>query len=517
MLKLAPQWAQLQGLAHHYTRHFHLAAALQADPDRVTALTLRAPHVMADLSKNLWDAPVRSALLALAQSRGLAQQRAAMWAGAAINQTEGRAVQHVHLRMPAGQGLSDSVLPVLDVAEDIVQQRRWTHLVHIGVGGSGLGPELCLQALQPYAQSNIQVHVVGNVDGHELHQVLAQLDPAHTLFVVVSKSWGTLETRLNAQAARQWLEADGTQQWADHALAVTACPQKAQAEGYHQVLTMPETVGGRFSLWSAVGLPLAVILGRQGFQDLLRGARDMDEHFYHAPLESNLPVHLAALDVWYATFLQLPSRCVVPYHHGLRRLPAYLQQLEMESNGKRVGTDGQPLPYLTAPAVWGEVGSNSQHAFFQWLHQGPQRTPVEFLLVAKAQHAWPEHQRWLHASALAQAKALMDGKPAGPEQLAGHQDFLGNRPSSMLLLKDLSPTSLGALLALYEHRTFAAGVFWGINSFDQWGVELGKQLAQTIEPALVHGQTAGLDASTAQLVQWLRHWQHQPSADQACA
>lgn len=500
-------WVQLQNLAKYYTSYFNLSEVFQAHPERVHALTFQAPHVIADLSKNLWDETVLSVLLALAQSCQIEQQRDAMWAGRAINYTEQRAVQHVHVRMPAGSGLSCTVQPVLEAAERIRQQPRWAHLVHIGVGGSGLGPELCLQALQPYVQSNIEVHVVGNVDGHELQQVLAGLDAARTLFVVVSKSWSTLETRLNAQAARQWLEAHG-RCWAEHAVAVTASPQKASADGYEQLLEMPETVGGRFSVWSAVGLPLAVVLGRQGFEALLHGAHDMDEHFRHAPLETNLPVNLALLDVWYATFLNMPSRCVVPYHHGLRRLSAYLQQLEMESNGKRVDADGQPLIYNTAPVVWGEVGSNSQHAFFQWLHQGQQRTPVEFVLVARAHHGWPEHQRWLHASALAQAKALMDGRQAGAGQLPGHQDFPGNRPSSLLVLEDLSPASLGALLALYEHRTFAAGVVWGINSFDQWGVELGKQLAQAIQPALMHGHTLGLDASTAQMVQWLRVMQH---------
>lgn len=501
------EWAVLERKSAFYAKDFRLNVAFTDDPDRVAGLSWSAPGLHADLSRNLWDAGLVSDLLALAERCDVAGLRDAMWEGEPINRTEARAVQHVHQRMAEHRGAGSPTAMMLEAAERIRGDACWTHLVHIGVGGSGLGPELCLQALCDAIETPIDIRVVGNVDGHDLHQALRGLDPTRTVFVVASKSWTTLETRLNAAKARAWLEQDGLARWEDHAVAVTAKPEKALADGYRQVLEMPESVGGRFSIWSAVGLPLAIALGSKGFEGFLDGAREMDEYFHSEPMTENLPVLLGLLDVWYATFLKMPSRCVVPYHHGLRRLPAYLQQLEMESNGKRVDVAGRALSGATAPAVWGEVGTNSQHAFFQWLHQGAQRIPVEFVLVARACHPWPDHQRWLHASALAQAKALMEGCQAGPGQLAGHEDFPGNRPSTVLVLDDLSPRRLGALLAMYEHRTFVAGAVWGINSFDQWGVELGKRLARTIEPALMGEAMDSLDPATARLVTRLRQLQ----------
>ena len=500
-------WQDLQQQASIYEEAFNLGEAFTADPDRASRFSRSAVGLQADLSRNLWDEALLHRLLDLAEESGFTAMRAAMWGGEAINGTEGRAVEHVHQRLPCRTDGGNAAGPVLAMADSIRQAGRWSHLVHIGVGGSGLGPELCLQALWDEADSPIDVRVVGNVDGHELDQALRGLDPKRTVFVVASKSWSTLETMLNADKARAWLGQDPLASWAEQAIAVTAKPEKARADGYEHVLTMPESVGGRFSIWSAVGLPLAVALGRKGFEDFLQGAAEMDTHFHDVPLAQNLPVLLGLLDVWYASFLKMPSRCVVPYHHGLRRLPAYLQQLEMESNGKRVDRAGLPLSHATAPAVWGEVGTNSQHAFFQWLHQSTQRVPVEFILVARARHPWPDHQRWLHASALAQAKALMEGSTPGPGQLPGHEDFPGNRPSSMLILEDLSPRSLGALLALYEHRTFVAGAVWGVNSFDQWGVELGKRLAKAIEPALAGGDVSDLDAATANAARMLQRMQ----------
>lgn len=497
-------WAELQAQAADFFKHFELLKAFNGDNQRAQRFTLKAPHLVADLSKQLWDEPLRQRLLAFAEASGVAARRDCMWRGETVNTTEQRAVEHVHLRMPPGNGYRHLTDSMLDMAELVRHDPRWTDVVHLGVGGSALGPELVLQALEGQEESRIKVHVVGNMDGHELHHLLLRLRPASTLFVVASKSWSTLETRLNATEARHWLEADGALSWADHAVAVTAYPAKAEAEGYRMVLRLPESVGGRFSVWSSVGMPVAVQYGRKAFEDLLAGAHEMDEHFRLAPALQNVPINLGLLDVWNASFLRMDSRCVVPYCHGLRRLPAYLQQLEMESNGKQVAYTGKPLAYATAPAVWGEVGSNGQHAFFQWLHQSPQRTPVELVLVAKAAHGLSDHHRWLNANALAQAQALMQGQVAGSNQLSGHQDFPGNRPSTVLLLDDLTPKSLGALLALYEHKTFVAGVLWGVNSFDQWGVELGKQLAKSIEPALKTGNTQGLDPSTANLVHALR-------------
>lgn len=490
---------------------YSLQAAFEADPSRVERFTFRAPHMLADLSKNIWDATIQAQLCQWARDADVEGRRAAMWAGEPINHTEGRAVEHVRLRQQDAAGAWTLSIDWLDLVESLRQSGRWTDVVHLGVGGSALGPELALQALASTATVGVlgrmQVHVVGNIDGHEIEQLQARLNPETTLFVVVSKSWSTLETRLNAQLFLQWMAAMGRGNWAEQAVAITAYPAKAQADGYRKVVGMPVTVGGRFSLWSAVGFSVALALGRQAFEALLRGAKTMDTHFVQTPLEHNLPVQLALLDVWYATFMQWPTRCVVPYHHGLRRLPAYLQQLEMESNGKRVGHDGSPLPHTTAPVTWGDVGASSQHSFFQWLHQGTQPTPVEFVLVAKASHPWPDHQRWLNANPLAQAQALMMGRTAGPNQRSGHQDYPGNRPSTLLVLDEMSPQALGALLAMAEHRTFVSGVMWSVNSFDQWGVELGKQLANRIESALATGNTEGLDPSTTQMVRWLRDGQ----------
>ena len=502
-------WQALEQQATEYANTFDLRQAFATQPGRFAALSLSAPHLRADLSQNLWDSSVLSGLLSLAESKGLNARREALLAGEVVNSTENRPALHAWLRMhhhqPAAvshewsQGLHE----MLEQAEALRADPEVDDLVHIGIGGSGLGPEMALQALQPFKSCRQRIHVVSNLDGHDLHQTLQGLQPMRTRFVVASKSWSTTETLRNASSAWDWCVAGGLEKPGSHFIAVTSCPDRAAAMGYAQVLHMPEGVGGRFSLWSSVGLPLAVAIGTEGFRQLLRGAADMDEHFAQAPLPFNLPVWLGLLDVWNSSFLGLPSRCVVPYHHGLRRLPAYLQQLEMESNGKRVDTQGQVLPYPTSAALWGEVGSNSQHAFFQWLHQGSQRVPTELLLVRHPAHDLDGHHDALLANGLAQAQALMLGAQAGADQLAGHQDFPGNRPSTVLLLEELSPASLGALLALYEHRVFVAGVVWGINSFDQWGVELGKILARDLEPRLVSGDTAGLDGSTAGLVAWL--------------
>jgi glucose-6-phosphate isomerase len=505
----AELWQKLDSQATEFAGSFDLRQAFASQPGRFEALSLSAPHLRADLSKNLWDSSVLSGLLSLAESRGLHDRRAALLAGEVVNATENRPALHAWLRMnhhqPAAdhewsQGLHD----MLALAEALRADPEVDDVVHIGIGGSGLGPEMALQALQPFKTCRQRIHVVSNLDGHDLHQTLRGLQPARTRFVVASKSWSTVETLRNARSAWDWCVAGGLEEPGHHFIAVTSCPDRASAMGYARLLHLPEGVGGRFSLWSSVGLPLAVAIGAEGFRQLLRGAAEMDGHFAQAPLQTNLPVWLGLLDVWNSTFLNLPSRCVVPYHHGLRRLPAYLQQLEMESNGKRVDTQGQPLPWPTAAALWGEVGSNSQHAFFQWLHQGSHRVPTELLLVRRPAHDLDGHHDALLANGLAQAQALMLGAPAGAGQLAGHQDFPGNRPSTVLLLEELSPASLGALLALYEHRVFVAGVAWGINSFDQWGVELGKTLARDLEPRLVSGDTAGLDGSTAGLLAWVR-------------
>ena len=338
------------------------------------------------------------------------------------------------------------------------------------------------------------------MDGLELAGVLARLRPESTLFLIASKTFSTIETMTNARSAKQWFEAQGGKDIARHFAALTTNVAAANEFGIATTFGFWDWVGGRYSMWSAIGLPIAIAIGAAGFRDFLGGAHAMDEHFRSTALEQNLPVRLALLDIWYRNFHGFTSRSIAPYHSALRRVPAYLQQLEMESNGKRVDAAGQALPFGTSPVLWGEPGTNGQHAYFQMLHQGTDVVPLEFVAVKKARHDLAGHHSQLLANVLAQAQALMTGKA----DAGGHRDFPGNRPSTFLLLDDLTPASLGALIALQEHRVFVSGALWGINSFDQWGVELGKVLARDIEPRLHSGDATGLDGSTAGLLQRLR-------------
>lgn len=508
VLNTNPVWAKLQLLATQYRAEFDLRSALSFQAlDRLSALCIDAPYLRVDTAKQPWSPEVLHALCAAAEQMNLPKRRTDLLAGKTVNVTENRSAVHALWRQQAVRGseaLPDSLKAMLALAEQVRSRADIDDVVHIGIGGSGLGPEMALQALKPFHSARQRVHVVSNLDGHDLYQTLQGLNPRRTLLVVVSKSWSTTETLCNAESAIAWLRHGGVQDVGSQMVAVSSKPALAERMGAGAVLDMPEGMGGRYSLWSAVGLPLAVALGAQGFMQLLQGGADMDDHFANAPLPQNVPVLLGLLDVWNSTLLGLQGRCVVPYLHGLRRLPAYLQQLEMESNGKRVDMEGRPLPYGTAGVIWGEVGSNSQHAFFQWLHQGTQVMPLELLLVKHAEHPLQGQHRALLANGLAQAQALMQGQSAGQGQLAGHQDFPGNRPSTIIGLNRLTPESLGALLAMYEHRTFVAGVMWGINSFDQFGVELGKTLATELESRMQSGDTSGLDASTAHWVNWLR-------------
>ncbi len=503
-----PVWENLQHLASKYRADYDLRRALSFQSvDRLSALCVDAPYLRVDTAKQAWGPEVLEALCAAAEKMNLPKRRADLLAGESVNITENRPAVHAWWRTQAvssSPGLPESLKAMLALAEQLRTRTDIDDVVHIGIGGSSLGPEMALQALKPFHSARQRIHVVSNLDGHDLYQTLQGLNPRRTLLVVVSKSWSTAETLRNAESAIAWLRQGGIQDVAAQIVAVSSKPALAQRMGAGAVLDMPDGMGGRYSLWSAVGLPLAVALGAEGFMQLLQGGAEMDAHFAHAPLLQNVPVLLGLLDVWNSTLLGLHGRCVVPYHYGLRRLPAYLQQLEMESNGKRVDLEGRPLPYRTAGVTWGEEGSNSQHAFFQWLHQGTQVMPLELLLVKRPEHPLQGHHRALLANGLAQAQALMQGQEAEPWQLAGHQDFPGNRPSTIIGLDRLTPASLGALLAMYEHRTFVAGVMWGINSFDQFGVELGKTLATELESRLQSGDTSGLDASTAHWVHWLR-------------
>lgn len=502
-----PIWRALASKAGACRQTLNLSEALSS-PDRFENLSLYAPHVLLDCSKSLWDEAVLEDLLQLARQAGLEQRRDALYAGTVVNETEQRPALHVRLRAPfsaqsgfqADEECHSGLSAMLTMAQQVHEQARFTDVVHIGIGGSGLGPELVLQALHPWCLCGPRVHVVSNMDGHDLHQTLQGLEPGRTLFIVASKSWSTAETQRNMASAQAWVSGAAGLHWPDHFVAVSSREDLARQSGFTQTLHIPEGIGGRFSIWSAVGLPVALAVGAEVFERLLAGAAQMDIHFALQPLERNAPVWLGLLDVWYGSFLEMPGRCVAPYHHGLRRLPAYLQQLEMESNGKQVKANGKPVGCLTTGMVWGEPGSNGQHAFFQWLHQGTHRIPVEFIAAREADHGLPEHQEALLSNALAQAQALMQGSKAGPEQLFGHQDFPGNRPSTFMLLDALTPESLGAFIALQEHRVFVAGTVWGINSFDQWGVELGKTLAIDLRKRLETGDVSGLDFSTAGLL-----------------
>jgi len=512
-----PAWAQLTATFEATGRALDVREAFQADAQRFSRFSQEAPYVFADLSKNRIDAATEGLLLDLARQSGLLEHRDAMFAGQKINHTEQREVWHVLLRNPpaapaqyAGAApefiaseqakVHTTLDAMLAYAETLRADTAITDVVNIGIGGSDLGPQMAVLALDAFADSGKRLHFVSNVDGHELAAKLPHLKPESTVFLIASKTFTTIETMTNAASAKAWFLAQGGTDIARHFAALTTNVAAANAFGITTTFGFWDWVGGRYSMWSAIGLPIAIAVGAQGFRELLAGAHAMDEHFRTAPLESNLPVRLGLLDVWYRNFHHFTSRSIAPYHSALRRLPAYLQQLEMESNGKRVDASGEALPFDTCPVLWGEPGTNGQHAYFQMLHQGTDVVPVEFIAVKKARHDLKGHHPMLLANVLAQAQALMQGK----SDAGGHKHFTGNRPSTFLLLDDLTPASLGALIALQEHRVFVSGSLWGINSFDQWGVELGKVLAKDIEPRLASGDVSGLDGSTAGLLARLR-------------
>jgi glucose-6-phosphate isomerase len=507
-------WKKLAEYAKTFSS-FNLRSEFERDAVRVAHFSQEAPGVFADLSKNLWDAKIEAQLFALAQQTGVMERRNRMFQGEAINTTENRAVMHWLLRQPA-QGADLAALPkavksslkevhdtlnaMLAFAEKIRADKHMTDVVNIGIGGSDLGPQMAVMALQSFALKGKRFHFVSNVDGHELDTVLNGLKAENTLFLVASKTFTTLETMTNAVSAKRWFEAQGGTDVSRHFAALTANAEAAGQFGIQTCFGFWDWVGGRYSVWSAIGLPLAIAIGADQYREFLAGAHAMDQHFQHADVAQNLPVRLGLLDVWYRNFLHCTSRCIAPYHSALKRFAPYLQQLEMESNGKQVDHAGQALPYGTSPVLWGEPGTNGQHAFFQMLHQGTDVVPLEFVAVKNATHALSDHQALLLSNALAQAQALMVGK----SDAGGHKNFAGNRPSTFILLEDLTPFNLGALIALQEHRVFVSGAVWGINSFDQWGVELGKVLAKDIHARMESGDVAGLDASTAQLLQRIR-------------
>ena len=508
------------------------------DESRAADFSIRADGMLFDYSKTSIDAATRMALIRLAEVSGVAEKRAAMFAGAKINDTEGRAVLHVALR--AGD---DAVIEVdgTDVLPEVRRIRstcaafardvrsgafqgqggRISDVVNIGIGGSDLGPAMAYLALAPFADGP-RCHFVSNVDGAHIHDVLQGLDPTTTLVIVASKTFTTIETMTNADSAKRWMGAKVRNPAAQFA-AVSTARDKTAAYGIdpERVFGFEDWVGGRYSVWGPIGLSLMIAVGPEAFDQFLAGGRAMDDHFVTAPFAQNMPVMLALVGIWHNQICGYATRAVLPYDQRLSRLPAYLQQLEMESNGKRVAIDGSDLATNSGPVVWGEPGTNGQHAFYQLIHQGTRVVPCEFLVARRGHESDLAHQHLLLVSnCLAQAEALLRGRAleearaimakkglsgAELERQARHRVFPGNRPSTVLAYAQLTPFVLGQIIALYEHRVFVEGVILGINSYDQWGVELGKELALALQPVLAgKAGTTGKDGSTAALVAFLR-------------
>ena len=531
--------ASYQALETHAieAEDWQLRGLFAADPARFPAMTVDAAGLFLDYSKNRLDAGTLELLVNLARERGVESRRDAMFAGERINLTEDRAVLHTALRAPRGAALvvdgrdvNADVHAVLDrvrAFSDAVRAGTWlghsgkpiTDVVNIGIGGSDLGPKMVCLALRQYAHPRLKMHFVSNVDGHDMDAALSQVQAETTLFIVASKTFTTTETMMNAQSARAWfLQHAPEGALSKHFVAVSTNVEAIKSFGIDPANMFPfwDWVGGRYSVWSAIGLSVALSVGYGYFSDLLAGAHAMDQHFREAPLEQNMPVLLALVGFWNRQFLGCSSLSIAPYHQDLNRFPAYLQQLDMESNGKRVTRGGRPVDTPTCPVIWGECGTNGQHAYYQLLHQGTDVTPIDFIAALRPAHELDHHHTSLLANCFAQSEAFMKGKTldevridlqaqgltlADIERLAPHKTFPGNRPSNTILMEYLTPYTLGALIALYEHKTFVQGVLWDVNSFDQWGVELGKVLAKKIEAELGGAPTPELhDSSTNGLI-----------------
>ena len=523
MADIEQAWADLKAIARAEDAAT-IEGQFAADPRRLERLSLEAAGLYLDLSKQPWSPAGLAAALALARAADVEGARARLFAGDVVNASEGRCALHMALRAPDGADFRAQGAPVSREVEATRAAMRafaegvrsgairgatgklLTRIVHIGIGGSDLGPRLVWEALRPL-DSPIELRFAANIDGAEIAAALAGLDPAETLVIAVSKTFTTQETLANAHAARAWLVAAlGEDAVPAHFAAVSANVEGAKAFGVagDRVFGFWDWVGGRYSLWSAVGLSCAVGLGWGAFEHLLAGAAAMDRHFESAPPERNAPVLLALAHVYNRT-LGRGARAVIPYARRLALLPAFLQQLEMESNGKAVGVDGRPVREPTAGVVFGEPGTNGQHAFFQLLHQGVDVIPVDFIAAASGDEGPPGHHRMLLANAIAQAEGLMTGRPApGADPLSRQKAYPGDRPSSFILLDAITPAALGALIALYEHKAFVEGILWGINSFDQWGVELGKTLAGAVLAELDGGPARPHDASTRALIERIR-------------
>lgn len=491
-------WSKLEQLANE-TRNDRIADYFKADPDRFDKMSLRLGELFLDYSKNKVSTKVMEALFEMAKRSPLESRREQMFSGETINITEQRPVLHTALRhlgeapiVVNGHDVMPEVRASLDKLNAFTEQvrngqwlgytgKRIRDVVNVGIGGSDLGPSMVCRALLDYQHQEMNVHFISNVDGRHLKKVLKGLDPETTLFVVSTKTFSTQETLLNANSAKRWFQDQTQSTTADmgqHFVAVSTNINAATEFGIREdsIFEFWDWVGGRYSLWSSIGLPIALSIGFDAFIELLEGAFTMDQHFREAPLEANMPVVLALIGIWNINFLSAETQAIIPYDQALHQLPAFLQQLDMESNGKSVCIDGNPISHATGPIVWGQTGSNGQHAFFQLLHQGTRFVPIDFIATLKPEDDTKDHHFALLTNMLAQANAFMNGDTQNDQ----YASCPGNRPSNVLLMDELTPRNLGALIALYEHKVFVQGAIWNINSFDQWGVQLGKRLANDI-------------------------------------
>ena len=521
-LDQSPAWKQLQ--QHQAELHqFSLADAFAKDPLRAEQFSLEAAGLFYDFSKQLITPETLQQLIQLANQQGLSSAINALEDGDLVNGSEKRAALHHLLRIKSApknnaflQSCYEKISAVKSrmqtTANDILSGKLttpaglpFTDVVNIGIGGSDLGPTMIYQALKPYQQKNIRCHYVSNLSAFDLQRTLELVNPQQTLFIIASKTFSTLETLKNADAAKQWLsDFVPAAEIGAHFYAVTSAPEKALAYGVDESAIFPlwDWVGGRYSTYSAIGLSLAIGLGYDNFEALLNGAADMDEHFFSTPLQNNMPVIMALIGIWNINFWNKRAHCIAPYDARLRRFPAYLQQLEMESTGKSASRDNQKISHSTCPSIFGEAGSNSQHSYFQHLHQSPDFTPADFIFAAQGAQGYDDHQEWLVANCLAQSQALMNGKTETEAGFEQHKNMQGNRPSSTIMMTALKPEALGALLALYEHKVYCQSVIWDVNAFDQWGVELGKKVCAEIHTAMHDGKAcSSFDASTMQLLQ----------------
>jgi glucose-6-phosphate isomerase len=545
-LTQSPAWQELQ-IHFKQVADKHMRQFFEDDPSRFDKFSLRFNDFLLDYSKNRITSQTMRLLFDLARQAEVEAWREKMFNGEKINFTEDRAVLHIALRNRSNRPIKvdgkdvmpgvNAVLAHMREFSEAVRSGKWLgftgkpirDVVNIGIGGSDLGPVMVTEALKPYSAPNLTAHFVSNIDGTHIVETLKKCDPQTTLFIIASKTFTTQETIVNAQTARQWFldTAKNPAAIAKHFVALSTNAKEVAKFGIDtkNMFEFWDWVGGRYSLWSAIGLSIAVDIGMDHFEQLLQGAFDMDEHFRSTPLEQNLPVVMALLGIWYNNFFGASTHALLPYDQYMHRFPAYFQQGDMESDGKSVDRDSQRVDYSTGPIVWGEPGTNGQHAFYQLIHQGTKLVPCDFLAPVESQNPIGEHHPILLSNFFAQTEALMKGKTESEvraelvaaktpepelEKLIPHKIFEGNRPTNSILFQKLTPTTLGSLIALYEHKIFVQGIIWRINSFDQWGVELGKQLAKAIQPELPGPEkVSSHDSSTNGLINYYKG--HRPT------